>query len=59
MRDENGNEPVMPEIPPGAEIVVADAKGYTDKEMRGPAYLWTWVGAARWFYVSQCPVPTR
>ena len=29
MRDENGNEPVMPEIPPGAEIVVADAKGYT------------------------------
>lgn len=48
-----------PVVPPGAVIVVADAQAYTDKNMKGPAYMWTWIGATTWYYVSNHPVPKQ
>ena len=45
-----------PDVPPGAVIVVADAKGYTDSAMRGPVHMWTWIGADWWWYAEKFPV---
>lgn len=47
----------QPNVPPGATIVIADADAYTDKAMRGPAYMWTFLGADRWWYVKDYPIP--
>jgi hypothetical protein len=46
-----------PPVPPRAVIVVADDKGYTDKAMKGPPYMWTWIGGNRWFHVRDHAVP--
>ncbi len=40
-------------------IVVADADAYTDKAMRGPVYMWTWICAETWHYVADFPIPER
>lgn len=50
-------ERVPPDMPADAVIVVADAKGYTDAEMKGPPYMWCWIDGPQWFYVTDFPVP--
>ena len=44
---------------PDAIIVVADEQAYTDRAMRGPPYMWTWIGAETWHYVADFPIPER
>jgi hypothetical protein len=44
-------------FPPDAVIVVADAGGYTDRQMKGPPYIWCRIGGPTWFYVDKYPIP--
>jgi hypothetical protein len=44
-------------LPADAVIVVADEDAYTDTAMKGPPYMWTWIGATTWYYVKDYQVP--
>jgi len=43
---------------PGVTLVVADKDAYTGSARKGEPYMWTWIGAATWFYVRDYPIPT-
>jgi hypothetical protein len=45
--------------PPGAEIIVYDAKYRFGKEREGKPYMWTWIGADRWYMADVYPVPKQ
>lgn len=45
-------------FPNNAEIIVADRDSHIGERMRSAPYMWTWVGAETWFYVSDYPVPS-
>lgn len=53
--DEQEQEVVT--VPPGAEVIVSDKDGRLGREMKGPAYTWTYTGASKWWYVSETPIP--
>lgn len=64
--EETENEPTepgesveQPLVPPGAVIVVADKDGYTDKNMRSEASMWSWTGSKKWHYVRDFPIPKK
>jgi hypothetical protein len=44
-------------VPADATIVLADSGGHIGSDMRGPAYMWTWIHGLRWFYVADYPIP--
>jgi hypothetical protein len=44
-------------LPADAVIVVADANGYTGAAMKGPPYMWCWIGGETWFYITDHPIP--
>jgi hypothetical protein len=46
-----------PSPPHGATIIVADEDAYVNEDRRGPPYMWTWLGASRWYYVREHPIP--
>jgi hypothetical protein len=46
-------------FPADAVIVIADADGYNDGQMKGEPYMWTWIDAPTWFYVADFPIPLR
>jgi hypothetical protein len=54
MIDDNRDRPA---VPPDAVIVVADTDGNTDARRKGPVHTWTWIGAERWYYAAEFPVP--
>ena len=41
-----------------AVVVIADADGYTGRQMKGEPYMWTWINGPTWFYVQDYPIPT-
>ena len=44
-------------FPADAVIVIADADGYTDRQMKGEPHMWTWINGPTWFYVKDYPIP--
>lgn len=58
-RDETVPPALQPDVPAGAVIVVMDAKGNMDGNRRGEPFMWTWVGAERWYYVAVNPIPVK
>lgn len=44
-------------FPSDAVIVIADADGYTDRQMKGEPHMWTWINGPTWFYVKDYPIP--
>lgn len=54
---------IQPVVPDGATIVVADKDAYTDKEMRGPPYMWCYFKGEEhsdvWFHITDYPIPKR
>lgn len=57
--EESEDEKIAPEVPDGAVIVVSDASGYTDRNMKGQPYMWCWIDGPAWYYVKNFPVPKR
>lgn len=59
LAEHDAESPRLPPSFPGpsAVIVVADADGYTDKAMKGPPYMWCWIGGPQWFYLNDYPIP--
>lgn len=57
---EDDEPPDKPRIvpPPGAEILVADERGYTNQYRKGDPYMWCWIpGCETWHYVKEHPLP--
>ncbi len=46
------------DIPAGATLVVVDTNMHPCSSSED-AYMWTWVGASRWFYVADFSIPAR
>ena len=46
-------EPVA--VPHDVQFVTADKQG----QKHGEPYMWTWIGAERWYYVARNPIPAR
>jgi hypothetical protein len=44
-------------FPSDAVVVVMDKDGYTDGNMKGEPYMWTWIGGPTWLYVKDYPIP--
>lgn len=54
--DEEEKRPPV-EVPPGAEIIVADSSGRTGTKNMNAPHMWTWIGAEKWYYVAVDPLP--
>lgn len=46
-----------PNPPPGSEIIVAGPNGHTPPDRGEAPFMWTWPGAATWYYVRDWPIP--
>ncbi len=54
---EDATEPV--DVPKDAVIMIADESGfYPDDKRFAKAHMWTWIGAPRWYYVRDFPLPS-
>jgi hypothetical protein len=49
----------VPHPPPGAELIVYDDHYRFGKERKGKPYMWTWIGADRWYMADQFSIDEK